>query len=120
MEKTIALFIVAVGLVYSDLDSPHWFFGYLLPAALVLGLAYLLWLRPFVALCGAYFSFQHMDVGSQSWFSGVVLPLLFALCVFYLLWWMGMAATRENAGGVFGADVGGGDWGDGGGCDGGD
>lgn len=119
MDKTIALFIVAVGLVYSNLESSHWFFGYLLPAASLLGLAYLLWLKPFLALCGAYFSFQSMDLNSQSWFNGVLLPLFFALCVFYLIGWLTTAAVLENTGGTFGGDAGGGDWGDGGGGDGG-
>lgn len=113
MDKTLALFIVAVGLVYSDQESSHWFFGYLLPAALILGLAYLLWLKPFLALCGAYLSFQHMDISSQSWYSGLMLPLVFVLCVIYLLGWIGVAAVTEQSGGFIGGDAGG-DWGDGG------
>ena len=119
MEKTIALFIVAVSLVYSDLASSHWFFGYVLPTALVLGLAYLLWLRPFLALSGAYFSYRYMDIGSQSWFNGLFLPLTFALCICYLLVWMGVAAIREQSSGFTSGDSGS-DWGDWGGGDGSD
>ncbi len=117
MDKAIAFFFIAVGLVYSDLASSHWLYGYLLPGALVLGLAYLFWPRPFLALCGGYFTFQYMDIGSQSWFSGVILPLIFALCVLYFILWMGMAAVTEaGQGGSLGGDSGGdcGDGGDGG------
>lgn len=113
MVRAIAFFFIAVGLVYSDLASSHWLYGYFLPGTLVLGLAYLLWPRPFLALCGGYIAYHYMDIGSQSWFSGVILPILLALCVLYFLGWMGKAAITENSGGFGGGDAGG-DCGDGG------
>ena len=107
MDKAVALFCIAVGLVYSEFDSIHWFYGYALPAILTLGLAYLFWPRGFIAIAVGVVSYHYMDISSQSVFTGIILPLLFALSVVYFIWWLGLAAITEQArSGRFGAETG--------------
>lgn len=115
MIKIAAWFMVAVGLIYSDLDSRSFLHGVVLPLLLTLSLMYLFWLKGFIALVAAVGSFHYMDIGSTSNFEGVVLPLFFAACVMYLIWWLGghLGPGDTGAGGGFSGDSGGGDTGGG-------
>lgn len=87
--QAAAWFVVALSLVYGDFGSGELWRGIVLPGLLLLALAYLFWLRGFIALAVAFVTFKYMDLGSTSVFDGVVLPLLFAITLMYLIWWSG-------------------------------
>lgn len=119
MDKFTATFLLAVGAIYSDLDSDNLFYNFVLPALLVGSLLYLFSLKAFLALAGAALAYHYMDLTSQSFFSGLLMPLLFGICLLFFMLWSGLG--RYAGGGDGGGDFGdfGGFGGDGGGDGGG-
>ena len=111
MDRFTAFFLVAVGLVYGDLDAENPFYRLVLPGLLIASLLYLFWFRAFLALAGAALAYHFMDISGQSLFRGAVLPILFGVCLICFLLWSGL--------GRYGGGDGGGDFGDFGGFDGG-
>ena len=117
MEKFTAIVLLAIGLIYADLESDNLFLSLVLPGVVLATLLYLFWYRAFLALCGAVLSYHFMDLGGQSVLRGAVMPILFGLCLALFLLWSGLGLLL---GGGNGYGDGGGDFGDfGGGGDGG-
>ncbi len=129
MERFTAFVLLAIGLVYSDLDADSVFYSLALPGLVLATLLYLFWLRAFMALTGAVLCWHFMDLESHSLLSGGLMPLLFALCVLLFIFWSGLgrllgggrgSSDGGDIGGFGGFDGFGGDGGDGGGDGGGD
>ncbi len=114
MERFTAFVLLAVGLVYSDLDADSFWYSLALPGLVVATLLYLFWFRAFMALAGAALCWYFMDLESRSLLSGGLMPFLFALCVLLFVFWSGL--TRRLGGGRGSGDGGG--FGDFGGFDG--
>ena len=116
MKKFIGLFIIAIGAVYSDLDSNDLISGRLFPAVFVLGLAYLFWFKGFVAIVAGVIGFHFSEFDSKSLVESVLLPIFSLFCLGYVIWWAGINGLFPLNGLATGVDsIGGGD----GGCDGG-
>lgn len=115
MNKLLALFAIALGLVYSELGSTDFINGLLFPALLVGGLLYLSWFKGFIAILAAGVAFHFMDIEGQGLFTAILLPIFFGICLIYLLFWSFTTILFGDEG-LFGD---GGCGGDGGGFDGG-
>jgi uncharacterized membrane protein YgcG len=120
MDRFTALFLIAVGLIYGDLEADNPFYRLVLPGLLIASLLYLFWFKAFLALSGAVLSYHYMDLSGQSLFKGGVLPFIFFICLICFLLWSGLSryGSGDGGGGDFG-DFSGGGFGDGGGGDGG-
>jgi hypothetical protein len=70
MDKFTACVLLAIGLVYADLESEQLFHSLELPAVVIASLLYLFWYWAFLALSGAAFCFHFMDLGSVSFIRG--------------------------------------------------
>jgi hypothetical protein len=116
VHKVTAVVLLAIGLIYSDLDANNLFFGMVLPAVVIGCLLYLFWYKAFLALAGATLCYHFMDLESMSLIRGGLLPLLFGIFVMLFLLWSGLGALNGGSDGGFFDGFGGGD----GGGDGGD
>ena len=118
MEKFTAFVLLAIGLIYADLESDNLFYNLVLPGVVLASLLYLFWYRAFLALTGAALSYHFMDLGSQSMIRGGLMPLLLGLCLVLFLLWSGLGflfsggSASGDGGGDFGDFGGGGDGGD--------
>lgn len=116
MDRFTAFVLLAIGLIYGDLDADNLFHRLVLPAVVLGSLLYLFWYKAFLALAGAAVCYHFMDIESQSIISGGLMPLLFGICVMLFLLWSGLGNLTS---GIGGSGDGGGFFGDGGGGDGG-
>ena len=113
MDKFVALFLIAVGAVYSDTDSGELISGRLFPAAFILGIAYLFWFKGLVAIIAGSTAAYFSDLSGNSIIESLLLPCFALICLGYLIWWSGANGLYPLHGLSTGVDGGGVD----GGCD---
>ena len=106
MDKFIAIFSIALGAVYSDLNDGDLIGKFLFPLLFIAGIAYLFWFKGLVAITLGSLAAYHSDLSSTSLFQSIVLPLFIVICLIYLLTWLYEEGFFDNDGcaGGFGGD----------------
>jgi|GEM_PF-3380396 len=121
MHRLFAIFLILVATIYSDTESGNWFTAFILPVVLVGSLAFLFWLKGFLAILVIALGIYNSNLESSSVLEGIFWPGVVLFAFIYLMIWMAQKASQERAhdihagGGHYGGDSFGGD----GGCDGG-
>jgi len=110
VKKVIALFLLAVGIVYSELSSDALWQGYVAPGILFASLLYLFWFKRFVVLTTGIILLDHINLESTSVLESIIIPLFFLVCVTYILVTLPIYSFMDDDGSLFDGD---------GGCDGG-
>jgi len=85
MNKIIVIFLMSVGLVYSDFNSNDLWHGYIAPTVLLSSLLYLFWFKTFFILTIAVMAFYNMNIESTSIFESVILSLFFISSASYFI-----------------------------------
>jgi len=62
MDKFTALFAIALGVIYSDLDASNAFNSLLFPLLSVCGIAYLFWFQGFVVITTGLIAASYSDL----------------------------------------------------------
>jgi len=109
VKKVIALFLLAVGIVYSELSSDALWQGYVAPGILFASLLYLFWFKRFVVLTTGIILLDHINLESTSVLESIILPLFFLVCVTYILVTLPIYSSMDDDSFLDGGCDGGGD-----------
>ena len=119
MYQFIALSLVAIAAVYSELGRGGLLFGYILPLVGVLSAYYLLRAIGALIILTGVTAYYFMDMNSPSLFRSLVLPCLLGLPVMAFGVWAWREGSLSNGSSLSdsgGSGLGGDCGGDGGGC----